>query len=66
MKLELKTLINALDSKARRTVEEAAQRSIGRNGSEILIEDLFYVMLEDEQSVLFKLLTQYELDVEKM
>jgi len=66
LKLELKTLINALDSKARRTVEKAAQRSIRRNGSEILIEDLFYVMLDDEQSVLFKLLKQYELDVEKM
>lgn len=66
MKLELKTLINALDNQARRTVEEAAQRSIGRNGSEILIEDLFYVMLDDEQSTLFKLLKQYALEVEKM
>ena len=62
MKLELKTLINALDNSARVYVEQAAQRSIQRYGSEILIEDLFYVMLENKKSVLNKLLEQYEIE----
>ena len=62
MKLELKTLINALDNGARAYVEQAAQRSIQRYGSEILIEDLFYVMLESKESVLHKLLEQYEIE----
>ena len=62
MELELKTLINALDNSARAYVEQAAQRSIQRYGSEILIEDLFYVMLENKESVLHKLLEQYEIE----
>ena len=66
MKLELKTLINALDAKTKQYVEQAAARSIGRHGSEILIEDLFYVMLEVENSVLNKLLEQYEIEPERM
>ena len=66
MKLELKTLINALDATSRRFVELSAQRSIGRNGLEILIEDLFYVMLEEESSVLNKLLEQYEIEPSRL
>jgi len=66
MKLELKTLINALDAKTRQTIEQAAARSIGRHGSEILIEDVFYVMLEEKNSVLNKLLEQYEIEPNNM
>ena len=66
MKLELKTLINALDATTRRYVELSAQRSIGRNGSEILIEDLLYVLLEEKESVLSKLLEQYEIESSKL
>jgi len=66
MKVELKTLINALDAKSRSMVEQAAARSIGRHGSEILIEDLFYVMLEEKSSVLNRLLEQYEIEPEIM
>jgi len=66
MKLELKTLINALDATTRRFVELSAQRSIQRNGLEILVEDLFYVLLEDKESVLSKLLEQYEIEPNRL
>lgn len=62
MKLELKTLIGALDINTRREIESAAHRAIQRNGTEILIEDLLFVMLDREDSMLNKLLQHYETD----
>ena len=66
MKLELKTLIGALDLNIRREIESSAQRAIQRNGTEILIEDLLFVMLDRDESMLNKLLQQYEIDSTNM
>ena len=66
MKLELKTLIGALDANTRREIESAAQRAIQRNGTEILIEDVLFVMLNREESMFNKLLQQYEIDSTNM
>jgi len=66
MKLELKTLIGALDINTRRDIESAAQRTIQRNGTEILIEDCLFVMLDRDESLLNRLLKQYEIDILKM
>ena len=62
MKIELKVLIGALDVNLRRLIDKSGQRSVQRNGSEVLIEDLFFVMMEEENSVLHKLLEQYNIE----
>ncbi len=66
MKIELKKLIDNLDSSARSYLESAVGHTISRGGSEIVIEDLLYVMLKNENSIFSKLLEQYEIDAEKM
>ena len=66
MKIELKKLIDNLDQTARAYLESAVQRTITRGGSEILIEDILYVMLQNEESILQKLLQQYEIDASLM
>ncbi|WP_404317428.1 type VI secretion system ATPase TssH [Malaciobacter canalis] len=62
MKLELKNLINNLDRKTKKHLENSAQRCIVRGGSEILIEDILYVFLEDENSIFSLMLNQYKID----
>jgi len=62
MKLELKNLINNLDRKTKKYLENSAQRCIVRGGSEILIEDILYVFLEDENSIFSLMLNQYKID----
>lgn len=66
MKLELKKLIEALAPRSKQYLQNGAQRCIARQGSEILIEDILYVMLEDEQSLLNTLLAHYDIAQEKM
>ena len=66
MKLELKTLIESLDSETKSYIERAAQRAIQRNGTEILIEDMFFVMLDIDSSIFNRLCEQYELKAEDM
>ncbi len=66
MKIELKKLIDNLDSTAKSYLENAVGHTISRGGSEILIEDLLYVMLKNENSIFSKLLQQYDIDAEKM
>lgn len=62
MKLELKNLINNLDKQTKKYLENSAQRCIVRGGSEILIEDILYVFLEDENSIFSLMLNQYRID----
>ena len=59
MKIELKKLISNLDPTAKSYLEAAVQHTVTRGGSEILIEDILYVMLQNEMSILNKLLQQY-------
>ncbi|WP_457593513.1 type VI secretion system ATPase TssH [Hydrogenimonas sp.] len=66
MKLDLKRLIESLDTAAKGYLEKGVQRAIERGGAEILIEDMLYVMLEEERSVLRKLLEQYGIEERKM
>jgi len=66
MKLELKQLIEALDKHTKSILEYSAQRCISRGGNEILMEDVLYVMLESEQSLLNKLLEQYNISYQDM
>ncbi|MDD5158797.1 MAG: type VI secretion system ATPase TssH [Sulfuricurvum sp.] len=66
MKIELKKLIETLDAIAKQNLQNAAQRCIIRGGGEILIEDLLFVMLENEYSLLNGLLKHYEIAPEKM
>jgi len=66
MKIELKKLINNLDPTAKSYLENAVQHTISRGGSEILIEDILYVMLQNDSSILNKLLQQYDIAAEKM
>ncbi|MDD2950828.1 MAG: type VI secretion system ATPase TssH, partial [Sulfuricurvum sp.] len=66
MKIELKKLIETLDAIAKQSLQSAAQRCIARGGGEILIEDLLFVMLENEYSLLNGLLKHYEIAPEKM
>ena len=66
MKIELKKLIDNLDPTAKAYLESAVQHTITRGGSEILIEDILYVMLQNEESILNKLLQQYDIDPSKM
>ncbi len=66
MKIELKKLIGNLDPTAKSYLESAVQHTITRGGSEILIEDILSVMLQNEESMLNKLLQQYEIDANAM
>lgn len=66
MKIELKKLIENLDPIAKNYLESAVQHTISRNGGEILIEDILYVMLENQESILNKVLAQYDIDKYKM
>jgi len=66
VKLELKELINALDSSVKLQLEHAAQRCIIRGGNEILIEDIFFVMCEQEDVLFTALLEQYNIKLEDM
>ncbi|MDD5053563.1 MAG: type VI secretion system ATPase TssH [Sulfuricurvum sp.] len=66
MKIELKKLIETLDTIAKVNLQNAAQRCISRGGGEILIEDFLFVMLENDYSLLNGLLKHYEITPEKM
>jgi type VI secretion system protein VasG len=66
MKIELKKLIETLDPITKQSLQSAAQRCISRGGGEILIEDLLFVMLENEYSLLNGVLKHYEIAPEKM
>ncbi|RXJ98328.1 type VI secretion system ATPase TssH [Arcobacter sp. CECT 8986] len=66
MKLELKNLINSLDNITKRYIEEAAQRCIMRGGSEILIEDILYILLENENSLFYAMTKQYGIDNQEL
>jgi type VI secretion system protein VasG len=62
MKLELKKLIDTLKQSTKNDLQAAAKRCIDRGGEEILIEDLLYIFLNDEDSVFNKLLRHYAID----
>ncbi|MDD2780490.1 type VI secretion system ATPase TssH, partial [Sulfuricurvum sp.] len=66
MKLDLKKLVETLDLNSKQTLQNAAQRCIARGGGEILIEDLLFVLLENEYSVFNALLKQYTIASEHM
>lgn len=66
MKLELKELIAALDDTVKSSLENAAQRCILRGGNEILIEDLLFVMCENEDALFKALLEQYNIKTQDM
>lgn len=66
MKLELKNLINNLDTKTKKYIQNSAQRCILRGGSEILVEDVLYILIEDENSIFSLMLEQYKIDSEEL
>ena len=66
MKFEIRELINALDEKTKLHLQNAASRCIERSGNEILIEDLLFVMCEDEASLFNAVMTHYKIDLEAM
>ncbi len=66
MKIDIKVLIEKLDTTVKSDIELAAQRCISRGGSEILIEDALFVMLERDKSLLLALLAHYDLSTESM
>ncbi len=66
MKIELKKLIENLDPAVKVYLENAIQHTIIRGGREILIEDMLYAMLQNKDSIFYKLLEQYNIDVGKM
>ena len=66
MKLELKKLIESLTPVTKNYLQNGAQRCMVRQGSEILIEDILYVMLEDDKSVLNTVLQHYAIPHENM
>lgn len=66
MKFELKELINNLDAISKRYIELSAQRCIQRGGSEILIEDVLYNFLENDNSVFRAVLSQYKIDFQEV
>ncbi|PHR56521.1 MAG: type VI secretion system ATPase TssH [Arcobacter sp.] len=66
MKLELPKLIEKMDLLTKSDLEKAGYRCVSRGGNEVLIEDFMYVMLENSQSVLNALLTQYNIASSKM
>jgi len=65
VKLELKDLINYLDANMKRYFELSAQRCIQRDGSEILKEDLLYILLNSDLTIFRKVLSHYEIDFEE-
>lgn len=66
MKVDIKTLIGTLDTVVKNDIEQTAQRCLSRGGSEILIEDKLFVMLERENSLLLALLAHYDISTETM
>jgi type VI secretion system protein VasG len=62
MKIELKKLIENLDTITKSYLENAVQYAISRSGSEVLIEDILLVMLANEQSIFNKMLEQYTIN----
>jgi len=66
MKLELKELINSLDINTKKYLEQAAQRCIQRGGSEIIVEDVLYTMLENENSIFNSVLSHYDIDAQEV
>ena len=66
MKLELKELINSLDAISKRYIELSAQRCIQRGGSEILIEDVLYNFLENDNSIFRTVLLHYKIDFQEV
>lgn len=66
MRIELKDLINCLDNNTKKYLEQAAQRCIQRGGSEIIIEDILYVMLIENNSLFNKLLLQYQVNIQEL
>ena len=66
MKVDIKTLIGTLTPVVKNDIERTAQRCLSRGGSEILIEDKLYVMLEREESLLLALLAHYDIPTETM
>jgi type VI secretion system protein VasG len=66
MKLELSKLIEKMDPLSKSDLENAGYRCVVRGGNEVLIEDVLYVMLENNTSILNALLKQYNIDPKKM
>lgn len=66
MKVELKELVNSLDIGTKKYLEQAAQRCIVRGGNEIIIEDILYSMLENDNSIFNKVLEHYEIDPQEV
>jgi type VI secretion system protein VasG len=66
MKLDLKKLISTLDELSKERLQSAASRCIARSGSEIVIEDLLLVMIDDQASLFNALLSHYGISVERM
>ena len=66
MKLELPKLIEKMDVLTKSDLENAGYRCVSRGGNEVLIEDFLYVMLENSQSVLNAVLTQYNISQQSM
>ena len=66
MKFELKELINSLDTITKKYIELSAQRCIQRGGSEILIEDVLYNFLENDNSIFRAVLSQYKIDFQEV
>lgn len=66
MKVDIKTLIGSLDTTVKHDIEQTAQRCLSRGGSEILIEDKLFVMLERKESLLLALLAHYNITTEAM
>ena len=66
MKVDIKTLIGSLDTTVKHDIEQTAQRCLSRGGSEILIEDKLFVMLERKESLLLALLAHYDIATETM
>jgi len=66
MKLELPKLIEKMDALTKSDLENAGYRCVSRGGNEVLIEDFLYVMLENSQSVLNAVLTQYNISQQSM
>ena len=66
MKLELPKLIEKMDALTKVDLEKAGYRCVSRGGNEVLMEDFLYVMLENAQSVLNAVLTQYNISQQKM
>ena len=66
MKFELRELINALDTKTKLHLQNAASRCVERSGNEILIEDVLFVMCEDEKSLFNALMKHYNIEQDSM